>query len=64
MDEPVVIVDSGASVMPFNMDIEHLKEFIAFGKMNFKQGSLLFGSEFLQDSIQIAEELLALKERA
>lgn len=62
-DEPVVIVNSGASVMPFNIDIQHLKEFIQFGKANFEQGALLYEAEFLQDSIQIAEELLVMKER-
>ena len=64
MDEPVVIVDSGASVMPLNIDIQHLREFIQFGKDNFPQGALLFGGAFLQDAIEIAEELLAVKERA
>jgi hypothetical protein len=63
-DEPVVIVDSGASIMPKSIPLDHLKEFIEFGKMNFQQGSLLFGGEFLNDAINIAEELLALKERA
>ena len=63
MHEPTVIVDSGASVMPKNISIDHLKEFIEFGKTHFQQGALLFGGEFLNDSINIAEELLAIKER-
>ena len=63
-DEPVVIVDSGASVMPRKIPVEHLKEFIDFGKEHFAQGALLFGGEFLNDAINIAEELLAIKERA
>jgi len=41
-----------------------LREFIQFGKYNFPQGALLFGGAFLQDAIEIAEELLAVKERA
>lgn len=44
-------------------EVGHLREFIEFGKMNFEQGSMLFGSAFLQDAIEIAEELLAIKEK-
>ena len=47
----------------FTIDIEGLKEFIRFGTTNFDQGSMLFGSEFLQDAILIADELLRIKQK-
>lgn len=43
------------------MNIEHLEQFISFGRNNFQSGSLLFGAEFLEDALKIAEELLAIK---